>query len=146
MLYYENMEELPQKASDFLSGDFLAGLEQKDSAKIRDQAAVLPHNVVLEGIGNRMLIRDFLVQTKGELSSYVLDLDSKEADLEDGTRRLFGVIDGSLDEIFKILPLPDPPVEADEPLKQVVVDQDVERAAETVQHPDDIAVDRKSVV
>lgn len=101
MLYYENMEELPQKASDFLSGDFLAGLEQKDSAKIRDQAAVLPHNVVLEGIGNRMLIRDFLVQTKGELSSYVLDLDSKEADLEDGTRRLFGVIDGSLDEIFK---------------------------------------------
>lgn len=52
MLYYENMEELPQKASDFLSGDFLAGLEQKDSAKIRDQAAVLPHNVVLEGIGN----------------------------------------------------------------------------------------------
>ena len=101
MLYYENMEELPQKASDFLSGDFLAGLEQKDSAKIRDQAAVLPYNVVLEGIGNRMLIRDFLVQTKGELSNYVLDLDSKEADLEDGTRRLFGVIDGSLDEIFK---------------------------------------------
>ena len=101
MLYYENMKELPQKASDFLSGDFLAGLEQKDSAKIRDQAAVLPHNVVLEGIGNRMLIRDFLVQTKGELSSYVLDLDSKEADLEDGTRRLFGVIDGNLDEIFK---------------------------------------------
>lgn len=74
MLYYENMEELPQKASGFLSGDFLAGLEQKDSAKIRDQAAVLPHSVVLEGIGNRMLIRDFLVQTKGELSSYVLDL------------------------------------------------------------------------
>jgi len=101
MLYYEHMEELPQKASGFLSGDFLAGLEQKDSAKIRDQAAVLPHNVVLEGIGNRMLIRDFLVQTKGELSSYVLDLDSKEADLEYGTRRLFGVIDGSLDEIFK---------------------------------------------
>ena len=101
MLYYENMEELPQKASDFLSGDFLAGLEQKDSVKIRDQAAVLPHNVVLEGIGNRMLIRDFLVQTKGELSNYVLDLDSKEADLEDGTRRLFGVIDGNLDEIFK---------------------------------------------
>ena len=91
MLYYENMEELPQKASDFLSGDFLAGLEQKDSAKIRDQAAVLPHNVVLEGIGNRMLIRDFLVQTKGELSSYVLDLDDEEADLEDGTRRLFGL-------------------------------------------------------
>jgi len=101
MLYYENMEELPQKASDFLSGDFLAGLEQKDSEKIRDQAAVLPHNVVLEGIGNRMLIRDFLVQTKGELSNYVLDLDSKEADLEDGTRRLFGIIDGSLDEVFK---------------------------------------------
>ena len=97
MLYYENMEELPQKASDFLSGDFLAGLEQKDSAKIRDQAAVLPHNVVLEGIGNRMLIRDFLVQTKGELSNYVLDLDSKEAGLEDGMRRLLGVID----EIFK---------------------------------------------
>lgn len=69
MLYYENMEELPQKASGFLSGDFLAGLEQKDSAKIRDQAAVLPPNVVLEGIGNRMLIRDFLPQTKGELSS-----------------------------------------------------------------------------
>ncbi len=101
MLYYEHMEELPQKASDFLSGDFLAGLEQKDSAKIRDQAAVLPHNVVLEGIGNRMLIRDFLVQTKGELSSYVSDLDGKEAGLEDGMRRLFGVIDGSLDEIFK---------------------------------------------
>lgn len=101
MLYYENMENLPQKASDFLSGDFLAGLEQKDSAKIRDQAAVLPHNVVLEGIGNRMLIRDFLVQTKGELSSYVSDLDGKEAGLEDGTRRLFGVIDGNLDEIFK---------------------------------------------
>jgi hypothetical protein len=101
MLYYENMEELPQKASDFLSGDFLAGLEQKDSAKIRDQAAVLPHSVVLEGIGNRMLIRDFLVQTKGELSSYVSDLDGKEAGLEDGMRRLFGVIDGSLDEIFK---------------------------------------------
>ena len=101
MLYYENMEELPQKASDFLSGDFLAGLEQKDSAKIRDQAAVLPHNVVLEGIGNRMLIRDFLVQTKGELSSYVSTLDVEEVDLEDGTRRLFGVIDGSLDEIFK---------------------------------------------
>ena len=101
MLYYENMEELPQKASDFLSGDFLAGLEQKDSAKIRDQAAVLPHNVVLEGIGNRMLIRDFLVQTKGELSSYVSTLDVEEVDLEDGIRRLFGVIDGSLDEIFK---------------------------------------------
>lgn len=101
MLYYENMEELPQKASDFLSGDFLAGLEQKDPAKIRDQAAVLPHNVVLEGIGNRMLIRDFLVQTKGELSSYVSTLDGEEADLEDGTQRLFGVIDGSLDEIFK---------------------------------------------
>ena len=101
MLYYENMEELPQKASDFLSGDFLAGLEQKDPAKIRDQAAVLPHNVVLEGIGNRMLIRDFLLQTKGELSSYVSDLDGEEADLEDGTRRLFGVIDGNLDEIFK---------------------------------------------
>lgn len=101
MLYYENMEKLPQKASDFLSGDFLAGLEQKDSAKIRDQAAVLPHSVVLEGIGNRMLIRDFLVQTKGELSSYVSDLDGKEAGLEDGMRRLFGVIDGSLDEIFK---------------------------------------------
>lgn len=101
MLYYENMEELLQKASDFLSGDFLAGLEQKDSAKIRDQAAVLPHNVVLEGIGNRMLIRDFLLQTKGELSSYVSTLDGEEADLEDGTRRLFGVIDGSLDEIFK---------------------------------------------
>ena len=97
MLYYENMEELPQKASGFLSGGFLAGLEQKDSAKIRDQAAVLPHNVVLEGIGNRMLIRDFLVQTKGELSNYVLDLDSKEAGLEDGMRRLLGVID----EIFK---------------------------------------------
>lgn len=101
MLYYENMENLPQKASDFLSGDFLAGLEQRDSAKIREQAALLPHNVVLEGIGNRMLIRDFLVQTKGELSNYVLDLDSKEVDLEDGTRRLFGVIDRSLDEIFK---------------------------------------------
>lgn len=101
MLYYENMKELPQKASDFLSGDFLAGLEQKDPAKIRDQAAVLPHNVVLEGIGNRMLIRDFLVQTKGELSSYVSTLDGEEADLEDGTRRLFGVIDDKLDEIFK---------------------------------------------
>lgn len=99
MLYYENMEELPQKASDFLSGDFLAGLEQKDSAKIRDQAAVLPHNVVLEGIGNRMLIRDFLLQTKGELSKYISDLDSKEVDLEDSTRRLFGVIDDKLDEI-----------------------------------------------
>lgn len=99
MLYCENMEELPQKASDFLSGDFLTGLEQKDPAKIRDQAAVLPHNVVLEGIGNRMLIRDFLLQTKGELSNYISDLDSKEVDLEDSTRRLFGVIDDKLDEI-----------------------------------------------
>mgnify|MGYP000098698061 FL=1 len=102
MLYYENMEELPQKASDFLSGDFLAGLEQKDPAKIRDQAAVLPHNVVLEGIGNRMLIRDFLLQTKGELSNYISDLDSKEVDLEDSTRRLFGVIDEKLDEICRV--------------------------------------------
>ena len=102
MLYYENMEGLPQKASDFLSSGFLAGLEQKDPAKIRDQAAVLPHNVVLEGIGNRMLIRDFLLQTKGELSNYISDLDSKEVDLEDSTRCLFGVIDEKLDEICRV--------------------------------------------
>ena len=130
MLYYENMEELPQKASDFLSDYFLAGLEQKDSAKIRDQAAVLPHNVVLEGIGNRMLIRDFLVQTKGELSNYVLDLDSKEADLEDGTRRLFGVIDGSLDEIFK----------AADKNKDKPGGLGMERFRQEFRNPDDIAV------
>lgn len=102
MLYYENMEELPQKASDFLSGDFLAGLEQKDSAKIRNQAAVLPHNVVLEGIGNRMLIRDFLVQTKGELSSYVSTLDGEEVDLEDVTELLFNAIDDNFDRIRQV--------------------------------------------
>lgn len=99
MLYYENMRELPQKTSDFLSGDFLTGLAQKDSARVRKASEMLSHNVVLEGIGNRMLIRDFLLQTKGELSNYISDLDSKEVDLEDSTQRLFGVIDDKLDEI-----------------------------------------------
>lgn len=102
MLYYENMRELPQKTSDFLSGDFLTGLAQKDSARVRKASEMLSHNVVLEGIGNRMLIRDFLLQTKGELSNYISDLDSKEVDLEDSTRRLFGVIDDKLDEICRV--------------------------------------------
>lgn len=70
MLYYEDMGGIAEKAVNHLSADFRAGLDEKDSARIKEASEKLPHNVVLEGIGNRMLIRDFLVQTKGELSKY----------------------------------------------------------------------------
>ena len=99
MLYYEDMGGIAEKAVNYLSADFRAGLDEKDSARIKDASEKLPHNVVLEGIGNRMLIRDFLVQTKGELSKYVSAVDDREVDLEDSTRRLFGVIDENLDGI-----------------------------------------------
>lgn len=99
MLYYEDMGGIAGKAVNYLSADFRAGLDEKDSARIKDASEKLPHNVVLEGIGNRMLIRDFLVQTKGELSKYVSAVDDREVDLEDSTRRLFGVIDENLDGI-----------------------------------------------
>lgn len=99
MLYYENMGGIAEKAVNHLSADFRAGLDEKDSTRIKEASERLPHNVVLEGIGNRMLIRDFLVQTKGELSKYVSAVDDREVDLEDSTRRLFGVIDENLDGI-----------------------------------------------
>lgn len=101
MLYYEDMGEIAEKAVNHLSADFRAGLDEKDSARIKDASEKLPHNVVLEGIGNRMLIRDFLVQTKGELSKYVSTVDDREVDLEDSTRRLFSIIDENLDGIYQ---------------------------------------------
>ena len=99
MLYYESMGEVAEKAVNYLSADFRAGLDEKDSARIKEASEKLPHNVVLEGIGNRMLIRDFLVQAKGELSKYVSTVDDRESDLEGSTRRLFGTIDENLDGI-----------------------------------------------
>ena len=99
MLYYESMGEVAEKAVNYLSADFRAGLDEKDSAIIKEASEMLPHNVALEGIGNRMLIRDFLVQTKGELSKYVSTVDDRESDLEGSTRRLFGTIDENLDGI-----------------------------------------------
>ena len=99
MLYYESMGEVAEKAVNYLSADFRAGLDEKDSARIKEASEMLPHNVALEGIGNRMLIRDFLVQTKGELSKYVSTVDDRESDLEGSTRRLFGPIDENLDGI-----------------------------------------------
>ena len=99
MLYYESMGEVAEKAVNYLSADFRAGLDEKDSARIKEASEMLPHNVALEGIGNRMLIRDFLVQTKGELSKYVSTVDDRESDLEGSTRRLFGTIDENLDGI-----------------------------------------------
>ena len=99
MLYYEDMGGIAEKAVNHLSADFRAGLDEKDSTRIKEASERLPHNVVLEGIGNRMLIRDFLVQTKGELSKYVSAVDDREVDLEDSTRRLFGTIDENLDGI-----------------------------------------------
>mgnify|MGYP000926275224 FL=1 len=101
MLYYEDMGGIAEKAVNHLSADFRAGLDEKDSARIKDASEKLPHNVVLEGIGNRMLIRDFLVQTKGELSKYVSTVDDREVDLEDSTRRLFSIIDENLDGIYQ---------------------------------------------
>lgn len=101
MLYYEDMGGIAEKAVNHLSADFRAGLDEKDSARIKDVSEKLPHNVVLEGIGNRMLIRDFLVQTKGELSKYVSTVDDREVDLEDSTRRLFSIIDENLDGIYQ---------------------------------------------
>ena len=99
MLYYESMGEVAEKAVNYLSADFRAGLDEKDSSRIKEASEMLPHNVALEGIGNRMLIRDFLVQTKGELSKYVSTVDDRESDLEGSTRRLFGTIDENLDGI-----------------------------------------------
>ena len=99
MLYYESMGEVAEKAVNYLSADFRAGLDEKDSARIKEASEKLPHNVVLEGIGNRMLIRDFLVQAKGELSKYVSTVDDRESDLEGSTRRLFSIIDENLDGI-----------------------------------------------
>jgi len=99
MLYYENMGGIAEKAVNHLSADFRAGLDEKDSARIKDASEKLPHNVVLEGIGNRMLIRDFLVQAKGELSKYVSTVDDRESDLEGSTRRLFSIIDENLEGI-----------------------------------------------
>ena len=99
MLYYEDMGGIAEKAVNHLSADFRAGLDEKDSARIKEASERLPHNVVIEGIGNRMLIRDFLVQTKGELSKYVSTVDDRESDLEGSTRRLFGTIDENLDGI-----------------------------------------------
>lgn len=99
MLYYEDMGGIAEKAVNHLSADFRAGLYEKDSARIKDASEKLPHNVVLEGIGNRMLIRDFLVQAKGELSKYVSTVDDRESDLEGSTRRLFSIIDENLDGI-----------------------------------------------
>ena len=99
MLYYEDMGGIAEKAVNHLSADFRAGLDEKDSARIKDASEKLPHNVVLEGIGNRMLIRDFLVQAKGELSKYVSTVDDRESDLEGSTRRLFSIIDENLDGI-----------------------------------------------
>jgi len=93
------MGEVAEKAVNYLSADFRAGLDEKDSARIKEASEMLPHNVALEGIGNRMLIRDFLVQTKGELSKYVSTVDDRESDLEGSTRRLFGTIDENLDGI-----------------------------------------------
>jgi len=93
------MGEVAEKAVNYLSADFRAGLDEKDSAIIKEASEMLPHNVALEGIGNRMLIRDFLVQTKGELSKYVSTVDDRESDLEGSTRRLFGTIDENLDGI-----------------------------------------------
>ena len=101
MLYYADMGGIAEKAVNHLSADFRAGLDEKDSARIKDASEKLPHNVVLEGIGNRMLIRDFLVQTKGELSKYVSTVDDREVDLEDSTRRLFSIIDENLDGIYQ---------------------------------------------
>ena len=101
MLYYEDMGGIAEKAVNHLSADFRAGLDEKDSARIKDASEKLPHNVVLEGIGNRMLIRDFLVQAKGELSKYVSTVDDREVDLEDSTRRLFSIIDENLDGIYQ---------------------------------------------
>lgn len=99
MLYYENMGGVAEKAVNYLSADFRAGLDEKDSARIKEASERLPHNVVIEGIGNRMLIRDFLVQTKGELSKYVSAIDDREVDLEYSMRCLFGIIDENLDGI-----------------------------------------------
>ena len=99
MLYYESMGEVAEKAVNYLSADFRAGLDEKDSARIKEASEMLPHNVALEGIGNRMLIRDFLVQTKGELSKYVSTVDDRESDLEGSTRRLFSIIDENLEGI-----------------------------------------------
>ena len=99
MLYYEDMGGIAEKAVNHLSADFRAGLDEKDSASIKEASERLPHNVVIEGIGNRMLIRDFLVQTKGELSKYVSTVDDRESDLEGSTRRLFSIIDENLDGI-----------------------------------------------
>lgn len=101
MLYYEDMGEIAEKAVNHLSADFRAGLDEKDSARIKEASERLPHNVVIEGIDNRMLIRDFLVQTKGELSKYVSTVDDREVDLEDSTRRLFSIIDENLDGIYQ---------------------------------------------
>ena len=61
------LQDQIRKTVNYLFADFRAGLDEKDSARIKEASEMLPHNVALEGIGNRMLIRDFLVQTKGEV-------------------------------------------------------------------------------
>ena len=130
MLYYEGMRNITEKAVNYLSADFRAGLDEKDSARIKEASERLPHNVVLEGIGNRMLIRDFLVQTKGELSKYVSAIDDREVDLEDSTRHLFGVIDENLDGICQ----------AAEERKDELGGLGMERFRRAFQNSDDTAV------
>lgn len=130
MLYYEDMGGIAEKAVNHLSADFRAGLDEKDSTRIKEASERLPHNVVLEGIGNRMLIRDFLVQTKGELSKYVSAVDDREVDLEDSTRRLFGVIDENLDGICQ----------AAEEYKDELGGLGMERFRRAFQNSDDTAV------
>ena len=130
MLYYEGMRNIAEKAVNYLSADFRAGLDEKDSARIKEASERLPHNVVLEGIGNRMLIRDFLVQTKGELSKYVSAIDDREVDLEDSTRRLFGIIDENLDGICQ----------AAEERKDELGGLGMERFRRAFQNSDDTAV------
>ena len=124
------MRNITEKAVNYLSADFRAGLDEKDSARIKEASERLPHNVVLEGIGNRMLIRDFLVQTKGELSKYVSAIDDREVDLEDSTRHLFGVIDENLDGICQ----------AAEERKDELGGLGMERFRRAFQNSDDTAV------
>lgn len=85
--------------NEVFSHDLQTAIMAGESDTIRTAIEQQPINEVIEGIGNRLLARDFLVSEKHHLSLYDQQLD-EEVSLEAVTRQCFTAIDSDLVTAF----------------------------------------------
>lgn len=96
---YRRMKEQPP-ASEAFSHELQTAIATGESGAVRAAIERQPMNAVIEGIGNRLLARDFLVSEKRHLSVYDQQLDDAVTPFELATRQCLEAIDSELAEVM----------------------------------------------